>query len=54
MKFLSNMGISPDTVAYLQNRGHDAIHLVSQGLERMTDAQILDKARKENRSYLDA
>ncbi|ANV88589.1 MULTISPECIES: DUF5615 family PIN-like protein [unclassified Picosynechococcus] len=52
MKFLADMGISPKTVRWLRNQGHDAIHLLEQGLEKLTDAQILEKARQENRIIL--
>jgi len=45
MKFLADMGISPKTVAFLQNRGHEAAHLSELGLFRLEDAEILDKAR---------
>ena len=48
MKFLADMGISPKTVAFLQNNGHDAIHLHEQGLERLPDPEILAKARRED------
>lgn len=52
MKFLANMGISPDTVAYLQSRGYDAIHLMDEGLAKMSDSQVLAKARSEGRIVL--
>ena len=48
MKFLADMGISPKTVAFLQNNGYDAIHLHEQGLERLPDPEILAKARRED------
>jgi predicted nuclease of predicted toxin-antitoxin system len=48
MKFLANMGISPITVAFLREAGHDAIHLHEAGLDTLPDAQILAKARAEN------
>ena len=52
MKFLADMGISPKTVAFLQAFGHDAVHLADQGLERLPDHDILEKARQEERILL--
>ena len=52
MKFLADMGISPKTVAYLNQLGHDALHLYEQSLIRLPDPEILQKARKENRVLL--
>ncbi len=46
------MGISPRTVAFLRERGHDAVHLHEQGLDRLLDPDILDKARREGRVLL--
>jgi predicted nuclease of predicted toxin-antitoxin system len=52
MKFLADMGISPQTVAHLQQRGHDAIHLHNEGLEHLEDPDVLEKARIEQRILL--
>lgn len=52
MKFLADMGISPRTVNYLKIKGYDAIHLIDQGLEKLEDSVILEKARQENRIVL--
>lgn len=52
MKFLADMGISVRTVAYLRSRGYDAVHLRDQGLQRMEDSAILQKARMEQRIVL--
>jgi len=52
VKFLGDMGISPKTVTFLQSRGHDACHLHDQGLDRLDDAAILEKARAEGRVLL--
>ena len=52
MKFLSDMDISPKTVAFLQSLGHDATHLLDQGLDRLQDPAILAKARDEGRIVL--
>lgn len=47
MNFLADMGISPGTVGFLQDLGHEAVHLQQQGLHRLKDSQILEKAREE-------
>jgi predicted nuclease of predicted toxin-antitoxin system len=52
MKFLADMGISPHTVAYLKDHGHDAVHLHEQNLDRLPDTAIFEKARRENRTIL--
>ncbi len=52
MKFLANMGISPVTVDFLCDLGHDAVHLHEEGLDRLSDTEILEKARHEERVLL--
>ena len=52
MKFLADMGISPGAIAFLQRLGYDAIHLHEQGLDRLSDQEILTKARLEARIVL--
>ena len=52
VKFLADMGISPKTVAFLHGLGHDAVHLSEQGLERLPDPGIVEKARQEGRIVL--
>ncbi len=52
MKFLGDMGISPRTIELLREQGYDAIHLVEENLERMTDPLILEKAKQEERILL--
>ncbi len=47
MRFLADMGISPVTVAFLQELGHEAWHLCEQGLDRLPDSAVLEKARVE-------
>ena len=46
------MGISPLTVAFLRSHGYEAAHLLEQGLERLPDSEIVDKARREGRVLL--
>ncbi len=52
MKFLAGMGISPKTVGFLQALGHDAVHLVDEGLARLPDREIVAKARQAGRILL--
>lgn len=52
MRFLADMGISPRTVAFLRELGHDAVHLHALGLDRLPDPAILELARAENRILL--
>jgi predicted nuclease of predicted toxin-antitoxin system len=52
MKFLADMGISPRTILRLQSLGFDAIHLRDEGLERLSDREVLEKARLEQRVLL--
>ncbi len=40
MKFLADMGISPQAVPFLEGLGHEALHLHAQNLERMEDSAI--------------
>jgi predicted nuclease of predicted toxin-antitoxin system len=47
MTFLADMGISPKIVDCLQRLGHQAVHLQQQGLHRLNDSEILEKARRE-------
>jgi len=52
VKFLADMGISPKTTMFLHTLGHDAVHLVDQGLERLPGHDIVAKARQEGRILL--
>jgi len=52
MKFLADMGLSVVTVEYLRSQGYDAVHLREQGLHKMEDSDILQKARVEQRIVL--
>lgn len=54
MRFLADMGISPGTVQHLCECEHDAIHLREEGLQRLPDKAVLEKARTENRVLLTA
>lgn len=52
MKFLADMGVSPQTVKSLRANGYDAIHLSEQNLIRLADSAILEKALEESRIVL--
>jgi predicted nuclease of predicted toxin-antitoxin system len=52
MKFLLDMGLPQSTVGFLHSQGHQAIHLREQGLQRLADEEIIEKARQEERVIL--
>jgi predicted nuclease of predicted toxin-antitoxin system len=52
MKFLADMGISLRTVQWLQEQGFDTVHLRDQGLQLLSDKEIIEKAYRENRIIL--
>jgi predicted nuclease of predicted toxin-antitoxin system len=52
VKFLLDMGLARSTDRFLQHQGHDAVHLREQGLQRMDDSDIIQKARAEGRVIL--
>lgn len=46
------MGISLRTVSWLRSAGYDVVHLRDEELQRLSDDQILVKARTEGRILL--
>ena len=52
MKFLADMGVSPKTVLFLAEGGHDAVHVHELSMDRSTDAAILEAAVQEHRILL--
>jgi len=44
MRFLADAGISPRTVEFLQQLGHDAVHVRALGLEHATDLAIVERS----------
>ncbi len=52
MKFLADAGISPSTTSFLNAAGHDAVHVRELGLQRASDAAIIQRAREEGRIVL--
>lgn len=49
MKFLVDMPVTPQAVAYLEAAGHEAVHASSVGLSSASDARILEVAHDEGR-----
>ena len=52
MRFLADMGVALRIVQWLRADGHDAVHLREEGLQRMPNGAIFDKAAAENRIIL--
>jgi predicted nuclease of predicted toxin-antitoxin system len=52
MRFVLDMGLARSTAEFLRQQGHDAIHLRDQGLQRLSDERIVDKALAEQRIIL--
>jgi predicted nuclease of predicted toxin-antitoxin system len=46
MRFLADAGVSPKTVDFLKQLGHDAVHVRTVGLARAADAELIDRARQ--------
>jgi predicted nuclease of predicted toxin-antitoxin system len=44
MRFLANAGVSPKTVDFLKQLGHEAVHVRTLGLERASDRLLIDRA----------
>jgi predicted nuclease of predicted toxin-antitoxin system len=52
LRFLLDMGVSQSIAVWLKSQGHDAIHLNDQGLFKLSDILILEKAVNEKRIIL--
>lgn len=52
MRFLGDMGVSLRVVEWLRLRQHDVVHLREQGLQRLPDAAVFEKATVEGRIIL--
>lgn len=52
MRFLADMGVSQRVVEWLRLAGHDAAHLRDEGLQRLPNGQIFQKAADEQRIVL--
>lgn len=49
MRFLADAGISPRTVQYLRDSGHDVVHVRDLAMQRASDRSIADRARLDGR-----
>ena len=52
MRFLADMGVSQQVVDWLRPNGHDAVHLRDEGLQRLPNGEIFQKAGREQRIVL--
>jgi predicted nuclease of predicted toxin-antitoxin system len=52
MRFLGDMRVSQRVVEWLRTNGHDAIHLRDEGLQRLPNGEIFQKAGREQRIVL--
>jgi predicted nuclease of predicted toxin-antitoxin system len=52
MRFLADMGVSMRVVEWLRASGHDAIHLRDEGLQKLPNGEIFQKAIREERVVL--
>ena len=52
MRFLADMGVSQQVVEWLRVNGHDAVHLHDEGLQRLPNGEIFQKAGREQRVVL--
>jgi predicted nuclease of predicted toxin-antitoxin system len=52
MRFLADMGVSQQVVEWLRTKGHDAVHLRDEGLQRLPNGEIFQKASREQRIVL--
>jgi predicted nuclease of predicted toxin-antitoxin system len=52
MRFLADMGVSQQVVVWLRSKGHEAVHLNDEGLHRLPNGEIFQKAAREQRIVL--
>jgi predicted nuclease of predicted toxin-antitoxin system len=52
MRFLVDMGVDVRVAEWLRSEGHDATHLRDQGLQRLPNGEIFQKAASEKRTVL--
>jgi predicted nuclease of predicted toxin-antitoxin system len=48
MRFLADAGISPKTVDFLNQLGHEAVHVRTLGMERAGDSDLVARAREDS------
>ena len=54
MRFLVDIPVTPQAVAHLEAKGHDAVHASAVGLGARPDIEILEHARAEERIVVTA
>lgn len=52
MRFLADMGVHLQVVEWLRQRGHEVVHLRDEGLHRLPNGEIFEKAIAEHRVIL--
>ena len=52
MKFLADMCVDVRVAGWLRDQGYDAVHLRDEGLHKMPNGQIFEKAINENRTVI--
>lgn len=48
MRFLADAGISPKTIEFLKQLGHDAVHVRTLGLQSAPDPDLVGRARADS------
>ena len=48
MRFLADAGLSPVTVDFLVQLGHEAVHVRMLGMQRSPDLDVVDRARTDS------
>jgi predicted nuclease of predicted toxin-antitoxin system len=54
LKFLVDMPVTPQAVAHLEAKGHDAVHASAVGFGEKPDIEILERARSDDRIVITA
>ena len=45
MRFLADMGVSQQVVEWLRTKGHEAVHLSDEGLQRLPNGEAASNGR---------
>ena len=48
MRFLADAGLSPLTVEFLVQLGHEAVHVRTLGMQRASDREVVERARADS------
>lgn len=52
MRFLADAGISPKTIRFLRDAGHEAVHVRTIGMQRAQDRAVIQRASEEGEVVL--